>query len=114
MCLLCRKNIISNKKLNRKAVKLVHKIKQQFNPSKIILFGSLSRGVSHELSDLDLIIVGQFNVPFFKRIGLILNLNDTDLEVDPMVYTEAEFTQMLNEDNFFIINAIKEGIEIQG
>ena len=113
MCLLCRKNIISNKDLNRKVIKLVHKIEHQFNPSKIILFGSLSQGRSHELSDLELIIVGQFNVPFFKRIGLILNLNDTDLEVDPLVYTEEEFARMLDEDNFFIINAIKEGTEIQ-
>ncbi|MHC1591142.1 MAG: nucleotidyltransferase domain-containing protein [Candidatus Helarchaeales archaeon] len=93
-------------------IRIVHEIKKKLRPSRIYLFGSLSRGDFHELSDVDLVIVGDFKVPFFKRIGLVLDLNDTDLEVEPLVYTEEEFIKMKEEGNFFILHVLKESIEI--
>ena len=102
MCQLYRKNIISNKEINEKIKKIIHNIKEKLKSDKIILYGSFSRGDFHELSDVDLIIIGNFDIPFFQRIGLILDLNDTDLEVEPLVYNEEEFTSMLSNGNFFI------------
>ncbi|MHA1269051.1 MAG: nucleotidyltransferase domain-containing protein [Candidatus Helarchaeota archaeon] len=112
MCKLCRKNIITNKELNKKVIKLIHSIKEKLTPSKIIIFGSIIRGDYHELSDLDLIIVGNFKVSFFNRIGLVLDLNTTDLEVEPLVYTLEEFDRMIDHGNLFIKHILEEGIEV--
>ncbi|MHA1264625.1 MAG: nucleotidyltransferase domain-containing protein [Candidatus Helarchaeota archaeon] len=112
MCQLCKKNIIPNKDINRKVIKLIHKIKEQLNPRKIILYGSLIRGDIHELSDVDLVIVGKYDIPFFQRIGLVLDLNDSDLEVEPLVYNEQEFAKMLESGNFFITYILEKGIDV--
>ncbi|MFX1297240.1 MAG: nucleotidyltransferase domain-containing protein [Promethearchaeota archaeon] len=112
MCKLCRNNIILDRELNKKVIKIIHSIREKLNPSKIIIFGSISRGDYHELSDLDLVIVGNFDIPFFQRIGIVLDLNTTDLEIEPMVYTEEEFTRMLERNNLFISHVLEEGIEV--
>ena len=112
MCKLCRNDIIVDRELNQKVIKIIHSIKEELNPSKIIIFGSISRGDYHELSDLDLVIVGNFDVPFFQRIGLVLDLNTTNLEIEPMVYTEQEFTRMIEQDNLFISHVLEEGMEV--
>ena len=112
MCRLCREDIITHRELNRKAISIIHAVKENLRPSKIILFGSFSRGDYNECSDLDLIIIGKFEQRFFQRIGLVLDLNTTDLEIEPLVYTEDEFSRMIEEDNLFLSHALEEGIEV--
>jgi len=112
MCKLCRTNLIANRQLNQKVIKLVHSIKKKLNPLKIIIFGSISRGDYHELSDIDLVIIGNYDLPFFQRIGLIIDLNPTDLEIEPLVYTESEFNRMRERNNVFITHILENGIEV--
>jgi predicted nucleotidyltransferase len=112
MCRLCGENIIPDREINRKIIKIIHAIKENLNPSKIIIFGSYSRGDYSEISDLDLIIIGNYDIPFFKRIGKVLDLNPTDLDVEPLVYTEAEITRMIKNKNLFISHVLEEGIEV--
>jgi hypothetical protein len=63
----------------------------------IYLFGSTTHNDLHEGSDIDLIIVGDFEEPFFQRIASILSL--TSLPIEPLVYTKEEFEEM-KEDSF--------------
>lgn len=114
MCRLCETNLIPDRTINQKIISLIHIIQEKLNPTKIFIFGSFSRGDYNETSDLDLVIIGNFDLPFFQRIGLVLDLNPTDLVVEPLVYTEKEITQMLNDDNLFISHVFEEGIEILG
>jgi predicted nucleotidyltransferase len=47
---------------------LVERIKEGYEPEKIILFGSLARGDTHEWSDIDLIIVKDTNARYGERV----------------------------------------------
>lgn len=112
MCRLCETNLISDRKVNQKIASIIHTIQENLNPAKIIIFGSFSRGDFNEVSDLDLVIIGNFDLPFFKRIGLVLDLNTTDLVIEPLVYTEEEITRMQRNNNLFISHVFEEGIEV--
>jgi len=102
--------------INRKSYKIgkrfINLIIKKFNIKKIIIFGSFARGDYHKGSDLDLIIVGEFKERFIDRIGKIIELNDSDLEIDAMVYTEEEFQKMIQERRPFIEQALEEGIVV--
>jgi hypothetical protein len=101
-----------NRKTNKIVKKFINLIIKKFNLKKIIIFGSFARGDYHKGSDLDLIIVGEFKERFIDRIGKIIELNDSDLEIDAMVYTEEEFQKMIQERRPFIEQALEEGIVV--
>jgi predicted nucleotidyltransferase len=101
-----------NRKTNKTVKKFINLIIKKFNLKKIIIFGSFARGDYHKGSDLDLIIVGEFKERFIDRIGKIIELNDSDLEIDAMVYTEEEFQKMIQERRPFIEQALEEGIVV--
>jgi len=101
-----------NRKTNKIVKRFINLIVKKFNLKKIIIFGSFARGDYHKGSDLDLIIVGEFKERFIDRIGKIIELNDSDLEIEAMVYTEEEFQKMIKERRPFIEQALEEGIVV--
>jgi len=109
---LCWPDNFVNRKYNKIVKKFINLIVRKFKIRKIIIFGSFARGDYHKGSDLDLIIVGEFKERFIDRIGKILELNDSDLEIDVMVYTEKEFKKMIQERRPFIQQALEEGIVV--
>ena len=109
---LCWPDNFINRKSNKIVKKFINLIIKKFNLKKIIIFGSFARGDYHKGSDLDLIIVGEFKERFIDRIGKIIELNDSDLEIDVMVYTEEEFQKMIKERRPFIEQALEEGIVV--
>jgi len=109
---LCWPDNFINRKSNKIIKKFINLIIKKFNLKKIIIFGSFARGDYHKGSDLDLIIVGEFKERFIDRIGKIIELNDSDLEIEAMVYTEEEFQKMIKERRPFIEQALEEGIVV--
>ena len=109
---LCWPDNFINRKANKIVKRFINLIIKKFNLKKIIIFGSFARGDYHKGSDLDLIIVGEFKERFIDRIGKIIELNDSDLEIDVMVYTEEEFQKMIQERRPFIEQALEEGIVV--
>jgi predicted nucleotidyltransferase len=101
-----------NRKTNKIVKRFINLIIKKFNLKKIIIFGSFARGDYHKGSDLDLIIVGEFKERFIDRIGKVIELNDSDLEIEAMVYTEEEFQKMIKERRPFIEQALEEGIVV--
>lgn len=93
--------------------RLIEGIKN-YNPEKIILYGSWARGDYHEGSDVDLVIIKETNERFMDRIGKILDLNNSNLAIEPLVYTPSEFDKMKKEGNPFIEQVAKEGKVIYG
>ncbi len=71
------------------------------------LRGGRRRGQRHEGSDIDLVIVGDFQERFHERIGRILAL--TDLPIEPLVYTREEFEAMKKGGNPFIKEVLATG-----
>ena len=109
---LCWPDNFIDRKSNKIVKRFINLIIKKFNLKKIIIFGSFARGDYHKGSDLDLIIVGEFKERFIDRIGKIIELNDSDLEIDVMVYTEEEFQKMIKERRPFIEQALEEGIVV--
>ncbi len=109
---LCWPDNFINRKSNKIVKRFINLIIKKYNLKKIIIFGSFARGDYHKGSDLDLIIVGEFKERFIDRMGKIIELNDSDLEIDAMVYTEEEFQKMIKERRPFIEQALEEGIVV--
>jgi predicted nucleotidyltransferase len=89
---LCRVNIEDREKIYEQLREFAHLLESKHKVGKVYLCGSFARGDFHEGSDIDLIIVGEFEGRMPQRIGKIFDL--TSLPVEPLVYTEAEFEQM--------------------
>jgi len=83
-----------------------------YGPDKVILFGSFARGDYHAASDVDLLIVKDTGQPFIERSADVWRMCPSELVIEPLVYTPAEFAQMVQQGNPLISTALREGIVI--
>jgi len=82
----CRVNPENSDKLIEEIKRFAVRLKEILPVKEVYLFCSFAKGEIHEGSDIDLLIIGQFEKRLFDRIGKILDL--TDLSVEPFVYKE--------------------------
>lgn len=90
------------------------KVKREFRPDLILLFGSRARGDHLKYSDYDLLIVSEKfrGIHFLERIYQVLELWDYDWDVDILPYTPEEFQKKKNQIG--IVNqAVREGIILE-
>jgi len=83
----------------------------EFKPEKIIMFGSHARDDWDEESDIDIIVVYQTEKKFMDRLEELYMKWNLTKTVDILAYTPDEFKDMM-KDNFFLKQAVKEGIII--
>jgi len=87
---------------------IVSRIATNFNPDKIILFGSYANGNPDNDSDLDLLIIKDTDLPRHRRSFDIQKLLiGSMIPMDILVYTNQEFEQEKNEKYSFLNSAIK-------
>jgi len=55
-----RKHNSYRRKVLQEAKKLVKRVREELHPVEVFLFGSVARGDAHALSDIDLLIVADF------------------------------------------------------
>ncbi len=85
---------------------------QDIKVSQIILFGSFARNKqSPRMSTMDLLIIGETSMGFMDRMVFIREITKGgEPIVEPIVYTQSEFTNMLEEEGEgFLESAINEG-----
>ena len=71
---------------------LVERIKDGYEPERILLFGSLARGDTHEWSDVDLIIVKDTDASYGERVKELLPvLRGWPGGADIIVYSLLEY-----------------------
>ena len=88
--------------------KAVERLKAEFDPEKIILFGSWACGDATRRSDIDLFVVCHSNLRTIDRIGKALDLlMDSPRAVDVIVYTPEELTRCKHRP--FIAQLLREG-----
>ena len=74
-------------------------------PELAVIFGSLARGEENERSDIDLLVIG--NIGFGDAIkALYPAQQQLQREINPVIYTAAEFTRRLNAQEPFIGNLL--------
>lgn len=86
----------------------------QLNPGLIILHGSTAKGLHGKWSDIDLVVIADFDTSFIDRIGELLELNETRAPIEPLGYTPKEFNAMLLKLNPLALEAVKNGIPLIG
>lgn len=84
-------------------------LKDQDDPEKVIVFGSLASGDVHEWSDIDLVIVNQTDLPFMKRLRQTRKLLRPHVGTDILYYTPEEFVDLCQNRLF-----VKEEIIAKG
>lgn len=94
-----------NKKYLQEAEKLAGIIVKNYQPEKIILYGSAARGNVRKDSDLDFCIIKESDLPMRKRIYDVYSaLDDYDYAYafEPVVFTPKEFQAKQNSNDYFI------------
>ncbi len=81
----------------------IKKIVEEYQPEKIILFGSRVRGEDRPDSDYDFIIVKDTKTRWIQRA---FELPDVPIHADFFIYTPEEFERM-KEGSIFMLNALK-------
>ena len=92
----------------------ISKIKKVVKIKCVILFGSRARGDYDPYSDVDLILIGDFKEKFLDRTFNLLILNESRFNFEIFCYTEGEFEKMFIKGNALILDAIYEGIPLDG
>jgi len=96
---------------------MVEKIKREYRPEKIILFGSYAYGRPGRDSDLDFLIVKQTSERRIDRrvavAGIISELNYF-IPVEPMVLTPGEIQEQLKKGNQYIQEILEKGEVLYG
>ena len=84
------------------------RLRVEFDPEKVILFGSWACGDATRRSDIDLFIVWRCEVGPLERIGKVLDtLSDAPRAVGAIVYTPEELLRCRHRP--FITQLLREG-----
>ena len=91
---------------------IVEKLKSEYKPLKIILFGSYAWGNPTEDSDIDLLILKDTNkrrVDRFVQVKRIIYNPNCKIPVSPLVYSPEELEERLRIGDDFIKEIIQKG-----
>ena len=88
---------------------LSRRIAAQFNPDRIILFGSRARGRAHADSDVDLLVVMRCNGSGARKAVEILNRVEPEFAVDLIVRTPQEIRRRLAQQDRFLGDIVRRG-----
>jgi predicted nucleotidyltransferase len=93
---------------------LVDTIVKEFNPNRIVLFGSYAVNKQTKDSDVDLIVVIDTDLKKGERKNRVCSLNlltATDellFPKDLLIYSEKEFQKLKNNSDSFLHGALKQ------
>jgi predicted nucleotidyltransferase len=96
------------KSLNRELERIVQKLKESYQPEKIILFGSLAQRDIKEGSDIDLAIIKDTNKRPLDRCLEVARICQPSFAINFVVYTPEEFRMQKEAGNFFVVDEIIE------
>lgn len=95
---------------NAKIQEVINIIIAGYRPSKIIIFGSYAKGIAHDSSDLDLLIIKKTDEPKYRRAASIRKLfSSQPCAMDILVYTPEEYEHLLHYKSLIPYIATKEG-----
>lgn len=95
----------------------VEKIKKQiiekFNPNKIILFGSVAKGLIHKNSDIDICVVMDYESKMDVINKLYMEV-DSEIPIDFVLYKSDEWERYKDDTTTFAFLIEKSGRVIYG
>ncbi|MCX6761486.1 MAG: nucleotidyltransferase domain-containing protein [Candidatus Moranbacteria bacterium] len=95
---------------NEKIQEVADKIVKEYQPEKIILFGSYAWGTPHEDSDVDLFIIKETQVAPLARIEMVDKIfSRREFPMDFLVYTPEQVERRIAIKDLFIKDVITNG-----
>ena len=82
--------------------RIVDDIVKNYNPEKIILFGSAATGKLHENSDIDLLIIKNTKERYWDRVKRVALMLNTWYPTDIFVLTPKELDTAIAQNRFFL------------
>jgi predicted nucleotidyltransferase len=81
-----------------------------YRPDRVLVFGSHARG--EPAADIDVVVIKETSERFLDRLKVLYERWELPVAVDILVYTPAEWNQMIGEERGFILRILREGREI--
>lgn len=100
---------MTKKKFQEEIKRITQQIVKNYQPQKIILFGSAARGDFGQDSDVDMIIIKDTPECRVERIKNVLLAVDYNLPFEPLVYTPHELEKRKSLGDSFILEVLKQG-----
>ncbi|MEP6958644.1 MAG: nucleotidyltransferase domain-containing protein [Nitrospirota bacterium] len=97
-----QRGLLLEKELNR----IMEILIREYQPEKLIVFGSAAQGEFHPWSDLDLVVVKKTEKPLLERIEEVLRLVRPKVGLDVLVYTPEEVEALVDERRVFVLDEI--------
>lgn len=91
---------------------IVRRLRAEYDPEKIILFGSFAHGTTQADSDLDLLIVKQTNERFidrWSRVRQILSDPSRTIALETLILTPQEISERLARGDQFLAEILTHG-----
>lgn len=95
--------------LEDELARFVDLVMREFEPHKIILFGSMASGNPRLWSDIDIVVVRDTDKNFIDRALEMIHLFHPTIGIDLLVYTPEEFKKLCQERLFFQTEILKKG-----
>jgi predicted nucleotidyltransferase len=89
--------------------RIIEVLKKNYEPDRLILFGSFAEGNTHEWSDIDLLIIKKTEKRPLDRILEVSRLIKPTIGIDLFVYTPNEFDTLVREKFSFLTVVAREG-----
>ena len=108
--------MIENKEAKDIINQITERLKKEYQPEKIILFGSYAYGKPAEESDIDFFIIketGKRKRDRFCEVRKILR-DIQGVSIQPVVFTKAEFNNRLNIKDDFVLEIMEKGEVLYG
>lgn len=101
---------MSKEEIEKEIQNMVRMIIAEYQPEKIILFGSYAWGNPNKSSDLDLFIIKDTKVERSDRFATVSHiLRDRNIATDILVRTPSEVKKRLDLGDFFVKRIFNEG-----
>jgi predicted nucleotidyltransferase len=97
-----QRGLVLERELNR----MIEILIRDYQPEKIIVFGSAAQGEFHPWSDLDIVVIKKTTKPLLERIEEVLRLLRPKVGLDVLVYTPEEMEALVDERRAFVLDEI--------
>jgi len=92
---------------------VVDMLVRDYQPEKIILYGSCARGTMHADSDIDMLIIKntdkQRHIDRWLEVRKLTRGVHLGVSFEPVILTQSEFQQRIEMGDFFIKEIVAEG-----
>ena len=99
--------------VSQKITEIINKIASEYDPERIILFGSYANGNPSDNSDLDLFIIKESYLPRPERsVNIRRMLAEENIPMDIIVYTPDEVEKSRSNPYSFVNEVLSSGITL--